>query len=74
MKLDVIERNPDLGLLYNMLPLQDGTVLVLHYKDNKHHVSRLSDRGDVIRNQIATDRLITGFIINVKHGVFDITW
>ena len=47
-----------------MLPLQDGTFLVYHLKDNKHHVvSRLSDRGDVIRNLITTDKYITGFIL-----------
>ena len=46
-----------------MLPIQDGTVLVFHDKDNKHHVSRLSDRGDVIRNLIATDKEITGLIL-----------
>ena len=46
-----------------MLPLQDGTVLVYHYKDNKHHVIRLSDRGEVISNLITTDKDITGFIL-----------
>ena len=61
MKLDYT--NPDLGHLYNMLPLQDGTVLVNHYKDNKEHVSRLSDRGEVIRKLITTDKEITGFIL-----------
>ena len=63
MKLDVIECNPDLGSLCNMLPLQDGTVLVNNYKDDKDHVSRLSDRGDVIWNLITTDKYITGFIL-----------
>ena len=63
MKLDVRECNPDLGSLYNMLPLQDGTVLVNNYKDDKDHVSRLSDRGDVIWNLITTDKCITGFIL-----------
>ena len=64
LKLDVRQCNPDLGDLYNMLPLQDGTVLVRHYKDNKHHVSRLSDRGEVIRNLITTDKdTIRGFIL-----------
>ena len=63
LKLDVRQCNPDLGDLYNMLPLQDGTVLVRHYKDNKRHVSRLSDRGDVIRKLITTDKDITGFIL-----------
>ena len=62
MKLDVIECNPDLGSLCNMLPLQDGTVLVNNYKDAKDHVSRLSDRGDVHWNLITTDKVITGFI------------
>ena len=46
-----------------MLPLQDGTVLVHQYKDNKDHVIRLSDTGDVIRNLITTDKDITGFIL-----------
>ena len=46
-----------------MLPLQDGTVLVNNYKDNKDHVTRLSDRGDVIWNLITTDKYITGFIL-----------
>ena len=66
LKLDVRECNPDLGYLYNMLPLQDGTVLVHHktYKDNKHHVSRLSDRGEVIKKLITTDKdTIRGFIL-----------
>ena len=63
LKLDVRQCNPDLGGLYNMLPLQDGTVLVDHYKDNKHHVIRLSDRGDVSRKLITTDKYIIGFIL-----------
>ena len=63
LKLDVRQCNPDLGGLYNMLPLQDGTVLVRHTKDNKRHVSRLSNRGDVIRDLITTDKDITGFIL-----------
>ena len=63
LKLDVRQCNPDLGHLYNMLPLQDGTVLVRHKKDNKHHVIRLSDSGDVIRNMITTNKYITGFIL-----------
>ena len=63
MKLDYKSSNPDLGSLWTMLPLQDGTVLVNHYKDNKHHVMRLSDRGDVIRDLITTDKRITGFIL-----------
>ena len=63
MKLDYKSSNPDLGGLYNMLPLQDGTVLVNNYKDNKHHVSRLSDRGEVIRDLITTDKDIRGFIL-----------
>ena len=63
LKLDVRECNPDLGSLYNMLPLQDGTVLVHHRKDDKDHASRLSDKGNVIRNLITTDKLITGFIL-----------
>ena len=63
LKLDVRQCNPDLGGLYNMLPLQDGTVLVDNYKDNKYHVSRLSDRGEVIRKLITTDKYITGFIL-----------
>ena len=63
LKLDVRQCNPDLGGLYNMLPLQDGTVLVNNYKDNKDHVSRLSDRGDVIRKLVTTDTYITGFIL-----------
>ena len=61
MKLDYRSSNPDLGDLCNMLPLQDGTVLVDNYKDDKHHVSRLSDRGEVIR--ITTDKDIRGFIL-----------
>ena len=63
LKLDVRQCNPDLGGLYNMLPLQDGTVLVHHYKDNKRHVIRLSDRGDLIRKLITTDKDIEGFIL-----------
>ena len=63
IKLDVRQCNPDQGYLYDMLPLQDGTVLVLHYKDNKEHVSRLSDKGDVIRDLITTNKEITGFIL-----------
>ena len=63
MKLDVRQCNPDLGRLYNMLPLQDGTVLVNNYKDDKDHVTRLSDRGDVIWNLITTDKYIAGFIL-----------
>ena len=64
MKLDYKSSNPNLGRLYNMLPLQDGTVLVCHYKNRKHHVIRLSDRGDVIRKLITTDKdTITGFIL-----------
>ena len=63
MKLDYKSSNPDIGGLYNMLPLQDGTVLVRHYKDDKRHVSRLSDRGEVIRKLITTDKYITGFIL-----------
>ena len=63
MKLDYKSSNPDLGPLYNMLPLQDGTVLLYHYKDNKRHVIRLSDRGEVIRKLITTDKLIIGFIL-----------
>ena len=75
LKLDVRQCNPVLGSLYNtsMLPLQDDTVLVCHEKDNKHHVSRLSDRGDVIRNlithdtgifaQLFSDKNITGIIL-----------
>ena len=61
MKLDYT--NPDLGDLYDMLPLQDGTVLVRHNKDNKHHVSRLSDSGEVIKKLITTDKYIRGFIL-----------
>ena len=63
LKLDVRQCNPDLGYLYNMLPLQDGTVLVNHIKDNKYHVIRLSDRGDVIKKMITTDKEIRGFIL-----------
>ena len=64
LKLDVRASNTDLGgPLYSMLPLQDGTVLVHHKKDNKHHVIRLSDRGVVIRNLITTDKYIIGFIL-----------
>ena len=64
MKLDYKSSNPDLGDLWTMLPLQDGTVLVYHYKDNKRHVSRLSDRGEVIRKLITTDKdTIRGFIL-----------
>ena len=63
MKLDYRSSNPDLGYLYNMLPLQDGTVLVYHRKDDKYHVIRLSDRGDVIRKLITTDKDIRGFIL-----------
>ena len=65
LKLDYKASNPVLESLYNMLPLQDGTVLVRHYmfKDNKHHVTRLSDRGKVIRDLITTDKDIRGFIL-----------
>ena len=63
MKLDYRSSNPDLGRLYNMLPLQDGTVLVNNYSDDGDHVSRLSDRGEVIRNLITTDKYIRGFIL-----------
>ena len=63
LKLDVGQCNPDLGGLYNMLPLQDGTVLVHQYKDTKHHVIRLSDRAEVIRDLITTDKDIRGFIL-----------
>ena len=63
LKLDVRQCNPELGRLYDMLPLQDGTVLVYHIKDNKEHVSRLSDRGDVIKDLITTDKEIRGFIL-----------
>ena len=63
MKMDVIEWIPYLGYIYNMLPLEDGTVLVYHIKDDKHHVSRLSIRGDVNRNLITTHKPITGFIL-----------
>ena len=63
IKLDYKSSNPDLGSLWNMSPLQDGTVLVCHYKDNKCHVIRLSDRGDVISNLISTDKSIRGFIL-----------
>ena len=65
LKLDIIQCNPDLRRLYNMLPLHDGTVLVCHktYKDYKYHVSRLSDRGEVIRDLITTDKDIRGFIL-----------
>ena len=62
MKLDVSECNPNLGELWDMLPLQDGTVLVYHIKDDKDQVIRLSDRGDFIRNLITTD-IVTGFIL-----------
>ena len=62
MQLDVRECNPDLGELYNMLPLQDGSILVRHVKDNEDYVTRLSDRGDVIRNLITTDKSIRSFI------------
>ena len=61
MKLDYT--NPDLGDLYDTLPLQDGTVLVRHNKDNKRHVSRLSDSGEVIKKLITTDKYIRGFIL-----------
>ena len=64
MKLDYKSSNPDLGgSLWDMLPLQDGTVLVHHIKDGEDHVSRLSDRGDVIKKLITTDKVITGFIL-----------
>ena len=63
LKLDYKASNPDLKSLYNVLPLQDGTVLVDHYKDNKDHVIRLSDRGKFIRNLITTNKDITGFIL-----------
>ena len=63
MKLDYKSSNPDLESLYNMLPLQDGTVLVYHKKDYKDHVIRLSDRGEVIRKLITTNKYITGFIL-----------
>ena len=63
LKLDVRASNLDLEGLYNMLPLQDGTVLVYHWKDNKSHAIRLSDRGDVIKNLITTDKNIRGFIL-----------
>ena len=64
MKLDYKSSNPDLGgSLWDMLPLQDGTVLVDNYKDNKYHVIRLSDRGEVIRDLITTDKDIRGFIL-----------
>ena len=59
MKLDYKSSNPDLGGLYNMLPLQDGTVLVCHNFD----VIRLSDRGNVIRKLITTYKSIRGFIL-----------
>ena len=62
VRLDVRECNPELGSVYNMLPLQDGTVLVNHTKDEKDHLTRLSDRGDVIRNLITTDKDIGGLI------------
>ena len=63
MRLDYTESNPSLGGLYNMLPLQDSTVVVLHKKYNKYHVSRLSDRGDIIRNLITTDKVIIGLVL-----------
>ena len=63
MKLDVRECNPDLGDLYNMLPLQDGTVLVNNCTEDGDHVSMLSDRGEVIWALVTTDKLITGFIL-----------
>ena len=63
MKLDYKSSNPDLGSLWDILPLQDGTVLVDHYKDNKYHVIRLSDRGEVIRKLITTDKDIRGYIL-----------
>ena len=63
LKLDYKASNPDLESLWDTLPLQDGTVLVCHIKDNKYHVSRLSDRGEVIRNLITADKEITGFIL-----------
>ena len=63
LKLDVRQCNPDLGSLYNMLPLHDGTVLVYHIKDYKGHVIRLSDRGEVIKDLITTDKDIRGFIL-----------
>ena len=65
MKLDYKSSNPDLGgSLWDMLPLQDGTVLVDNYKDNKDHIIRLSDRGEVIRKLITTDKdTVRGFIL-----------
>ena len=59
LKMDVRQCNPDLGGLDNMLPLQDGTVLVYHIGG----VSRLSDRGEVIRKLITTNKDIRGFIL-----------
>ena len=63
IKLDVRQCNPDLGDLYNMLPLHDGTVLARHKKDNEHHVIRLSDSGDVIKQLITTNKYMRGFIL-----------
>ena len=62
--MDVRDCNPDLADLSDtsMLPLQDGTILLRHKKDNKDHVIRLSDRGEVITNLITTDKEITGLI------------
>ena len=68
MKLDVTECNPDLGSLWDMLLLQDGTLLVNNYKDYEYHIIRLSDRGDVIRKLITTDKYITGFILMSNNG------
>ena len=45
-----------------MLPLQDCKFLICHFSD-KHHVTRLSDRGDVLGNLISTDEDIRGLIL-----------
>ena len=70
MILDLETDNPQLGSIYTLLPLPDGTILVENFKNKKSHITRLSDSGAIINTVITINGTIQGFIFSPPDDMF----
>ena len=69
MTVDVLASSPDLGHLHTMLPLEDGSILVNNIEIPKRHITRLSNRGNVIRHLITSYKPIQSLVISSSNTV-----
>ena len=70
LRLDLQTANPELGSIFTLLPLPDGTILVENFKNKKSHITRLSDTGAIINTVITINGPVDGFIFSPPDDVF----